>query len=461
MYRTMTIIALLLWAGAATAAGFAIEPFVTNVTPNSIDICFTSDQAGTATIHYGPDDSVVSGKTVEGRPFETLSGDYFLYAFSAYHQVTHYTFCTHLGGLQPDSVYFYAVELGDEQTEPLPFVTAPDEPAPFSFIIYGDSRSDQIYPLGVPNRFHEQVIERMAEVPADLILHTGDIVNDGFDIRLWEIALNIMRPISGMVPTYIAFGNHEDRRHKEVDGRDIWPYLMSHPRASSGNEFYYSFDYSNAHFCVVSTEHGFAPGDEQEQWIRADLAAANANPAIDWTFMFYHIPGLTSSFRWPNDDKEHKVRDLLVPLAEELGIDAVFTGHEHSYERSLRESGMYYFVTGNGGALPTFVGNKHFNPWSQFFEPNAAFNKFGFIRVQIAGNYLALESIICDGTIIDTLEIGTPPLPTDDDTVDDDTSIDDDIVDDDDDDSAPDLAEGGETDEADHHDESETFGCLG
>jgi len=469
--RLIFVFLLVLLPVIALADGFTIKPFVTNVTPTSIDVCFTSDVQDTAVIRFGRTEEMLRQKAVTGRRFEAAWGEYKLYGFfSFYDVIDRYDYCRRLDGLHPDSLYFYQVEVGDAVGDVHSFFTAPDEPAPFSFIVYGDSRSDPLYPLGVPNRFHEEVIELMVEQPVDLLLHTGDFVNDGFDMHLWEIALDIVNPVSSEIPLYIAFGNHEDRDHVGVDGRDVFGSLLSHPgdASGSGSEEYFSFDYANAHFCFVSTEDGFNidPDDPQVEWIRADLDAANADPDIDWVFMLYHIPGLTSSFRYQNDGKEQEAREFLVPLAEEYGVDFVFAGHEHSYERSRRDSGLMYIVTGNGGALPTFVGFPSNNPWSQVFEANADFKHFGFVRVDIAGDYLVLTSLISDGTVIDVYEIGQAPVDddtgdddtvTDDDAIDDDDVSDDDVADDDvsdDDDQAP-----ANDDEASDEDDDRGCGC--
>ena len=37
-----------------------------------------------------------------------------------------------------------------------------------------------------------------------------------------------------------------------------------------------------------------------------------------------------------------------MPLFEEYGVDVVFTGHDHCYERSFA-NGVFYIVTGGGG----------------------------------------------------------------------------------------------------------------
>jgi len=428
-------------AGLAQAEGFTVWPFLTNATSGSMDVCFQSDRELSAEVLYGPTADYSMSVPVQPVAFEATWGDYALIEiFTTYEIVTRYSYCARLEGLEPDTLYHYAVRLGDQQTPDATLVTAPEPGAPFAFAVYGDSRSDYVYRMGVPNVFHQDVVERIQEFPLDFFLNTGDIVNDGHDMRLWEISFGIVRPLATLFPYFPTYGNHEDREQDGIDGRDVFSHIFSNPSEGSGSETYYSFDYGNAHFAIVSTDDPFEPGADQDLWLRADLTTARADPDIDWVFMAYHIPGLTSSFRWPNDDKEHLAREYLVPMAVECGVDLVFTGHEHSYERSLKD-GVTFIVTGTGGALPTFVGNSQYNPWSLFFEPNADFAHFGFCFVEIAGDYLTLESWLSDGTLIDAIELGNPPADDDDDAIGDDDSS----PDDDDDAGEP----GGEDDDDD------------
>ncbi|MDP8257731.1 MAG: metallophosphoesterase [Candidatus Alcyoniella australis] len=440
MKKTIVLSLLILSAlvGSAQAAEFTISPFVTNVTRTSIDICFQSESNQLAAINFGPTADYGSEIFVSGELLDATWGHYLLFgAVTWYDLVQRYAYCTTIENLEPDSLYHYAVTLGDASSADSTFASAPDPDQPFRFVVYGDSRSDPLYPLGETNQFHQGVIERMAQYDFDFMFNVGDIVNDGHDMQLWQIALATSAPVAARSAYYPIYGNHEDREEEGIDGKDVYSAIFSNPgeQSLSGNEFYYSFNYSNAHFVVVSTEHGFQPGDAQYQWIADDLEETALNPDITWKFMLFHIPAFTSSFRWPTDNTEHQAQEFIVPLAEEYELDMVLMGHEHSYERSYKD-GIYWMVAGNGGALPTFFGNPAHNPYSQFFEPNGDFEHFGFCLIEINGDYLKLESIISDGTIIDTLEIGDPPEPDPDD--DDDDDIDDDDVDDDDDINADD-----------------------
>ena len=45
------------------------------------------------------------------------------------------------------------------------------------------------------------------------------------------------------------------------------------------------------------------------------------------------------------------LRVLLEPLLVKYGVQVVFSGHDHVYERLKPQRGIYYFVTGSGGQL--------------------------------------------------------------------------------------------------------------
>ena len=50
-----------------------------------------------------------------------------------------------------------------------------------------------------------------------------------------------------------------------------------------------------------------------------------------------------------HEEDEKNLINTIVPLFEQYGVDIVFSGHNHSYERSV-VNGITYVVTGGGGA---------------------------------------------------------------------------------------------------------------
>jgi uncharacterized protein (TIGR03437 family) len=103
-------------------------------------------------------------------------------------------------------------------------------------------------------------------------------------------------------------------------------------------------------------------------------------------------------------------RQYLVPLLERYGVQVVFNGHEHSYQRShpirngaIVESnrGTVYVTTGGGGhgTYPVF--------------PNPAIARaesvFHYLRVRVDEVRVSIEAVNIDGAVFDTVEVA--PLP--------------------------------------------------
>jgi 3',5'-cyclic AMP phosphodiesterase CpdA len=82
----------------------------------------------------------------------------------------------------------------------------------------------------------------------------------------------------------------------------------------------------------------------QLDWIEAQLAKDTAK----WKIAFFHHPPYSSGKRHGSEDD---IRKVLEPLFIKYGVDVVFTGHEHFYERIKPQNGIYYFVTGAGGEV--------------------------------------------------------------------------------------------------------------
>jgi 3',5'-cyclic AMP phosphodiesterase CpdA len=102
---------------------------------------------------------------------------------------------------------------------------------------------------------------------------------------------------------------------------------------------------------------------EFQRWLEEDLRAACRNPSIRWRVAFNHRPFYSTGRRHGSD---WTYKNLVAPVLERYRVDLVFSGHEHTYERSLqmrngkpvtrnpdrwrKGTGTAYIVTGGGGA---------------------------------------------------------------------------------------------------------------
>ena len=270
---------------------------------------------------------------------------------------------------------------GQDSSRDHTFQTAVRPDSAFRFIYYGDNKNG-------PHMHRRNALQISAEKP-HLVLQCGDLVNRGYIYSQWErLFFTPARPLIDHVPIYPALGNHE--RNAEY-----YFQYFSLPRTES----WYSFEYGNAHFVVLdSNEDHLTEGSPQVEWLIEDLKASNAT----WKFVSFHHPPFTAGGNYYTT-RRIRLKNLLHPVFEKFGVDIVFNGHDHNYERSrpiISKQGrrpVTYVVNGNGGTPLRYVGVREWTIISR--------RVFGYTRVDINGRRLELHGKTIDGEIIDSLVI--------------------------------------------------------
>ncbi|MBI4508879.1 MAG: metallophosphoesterase, partial [Deltaproteobacteria bacterium] len=230
--------------------------------------------------------------------------------------------------------YSYAVEAGGERATG-ELITAPSGDEPFSFVVFGDSRSNA--------DSHRVVVERVRREVPDFILGTGDMVNEGASEKDWQVFFQVERQLLRENVLFPSLGNHDRQgRHR---GADNYRKYFAVPDDSPDPERYYAFTYGNSRFLVLdSNSYSFALTD-QTAWIERELRLARENPAIQHVFVNMHHPPYSISLH----GGQPELREMWTPIFERFGVDAVFSGHDHCYARSQMNN-VRYFVSGGGGA---------------------------------------------------------------------------------------------------------------
>jgi hypothetical protein len=127
----------------------------------------------------------------------------------------------------------------------------------------------------------------------------------------------------------------------------------------SGTEAYYSFDYANIHFvCLDSSDSDWSEDGLMVRWLKVDLAMNQQ----DWLVAYCHHPPYSKGSHDSDKDKDsqarmRKMREVVLPLLEQHGLDLLLAGHSHAYERSFLLDGMYAAST-NLDALANFKSTK-------------------------------------------------------------------------------------------------------
>lgn len=288
--------------------------------------------------------------------------------------------------LAPASRYRYRVEVGAHIWNG-EFATAPEvgTDVPFSFIVMGDTRN------GVDA--HRRVVERMAQEVPDFVLGTGDMVDDGSHEDQWQQFFDIENRLLRDNVYYPSVGNHD----RQGRGRtaDSYRAFFSVPENGGDTERYYAFSYAAARFLVLdSNEYSFALSD-QTAWLERELIAARQDPAVHHVFVIMHHPPFSISVHGGSLD----LRERWTPLFEKYQVSAVFSGHDHVYERA-ESGGIRYFVSGGGGA-PLYPRRP--NPSPVDLEAVKKFERaFHFLRVTVTGSRVEVTGVRTDGTVIET-----------------------------------------------------------
>lgn len=339
-----------------------------------------------------------------------------------------------LTGLRTATRYWYATTSGacpaladDNDT----FRTAPEvgSAEPFRIWVVGDSGTGG----AAQGRVRDAMLREVGASRPDLFVHVGDMAySDGTDRQFTDNFFDVYAEVLRSTVCWPAIGNHEG--HSADSGTETGPYYDSYvlpPDGAagglpSGTEAYYSFDYANVHFVVLdSHDSPRNPGGAMLTWLEDDLSSADA----EWIVAYWHHPPYTKGSH--DSDRESQLVDMrenALPILEAYGVDLVFGGHSHIYERShlLRgafdtptttpghivdpgdgridgdgaydaNAGTVYVVAGHGG---TGVGGTGDHP-VMFFSELAN----GSVIVDVNGPVLELRNVRTDGVITDTMTL--------------------------------------------------------
>ena len=174
----------------------------------------------------------------------------------------------------------------------------------------------------------------------------------------------------------------KDRRDAQINYQPF-PFHM-------GGQAYYSFTKGAGanqvqFFAIDSTRFDAA----QQRWLDTSLAESKAR----WKIAFFHHAIYSSA---KTHGSRVKLRAQLEPLFVKHGVAAVFSGHDHTYERTTPQQGVQYFVCGIGGTIRSGDLDRS-SPFLAFGSDEDS----GFMFVELTPDRMDFQAINADGRVFD------------------------------------------------------------
>ena len=432
--------------------GFYIQPYLQNVTQQSITILWwTENSFDTNFVYYG--ESEYLDKREASNEYVPAVGKFL-------HEVK-------INKLKPETVYHYYVLSGGNKSRKYSFQTAVNRQSDFHFVVLGDGRTDDDRVINN----HRAVTKLAWQQHPDIAFHLGDLVYSGDQLhwdRFWRriaTASDMIDPglsFASHIPYYLAVGNHEIYSKKTNYNKGNLDSTMARFKAYVGNptnnsqnplweERYYAFTYGAARFIILDTNNtsddsldnhkylpdgstpDWEPESEQYIWLEQELKQAQQNNPL--TFVMMHpAPYSRGEHGNPEEVQSGWHIRVLDRLFRNYGVDAVFCSHDHLVERCLTgpagfeenfddadTNNLNYIVMGNSGESSRAAGDR-WQTWmdiqdidsapyySRYFYDWVGEEHFSFLDVQINnlknGQWQAIFQIIRDdGKCFDRLSI--------------------------------------------------------
>jgi hypothetical protein len=271
-----------------------------------------------------------------------------------------------------------------------------------------------------------------------LHLIVGDLAYANGDQSIWDTWFDMIEPMARRIPWMPCIGNHEiETQLQALAGTptDSWgkwgydPYRTRFELPANGNtkhtNCYYAFRYGSVQFisldnndvnAEIAPNQNYTSG-RQRKWLEQELADARSDPDVDFIVVLMHQCAFSSSSKHGSDEGVFKA---WAPLFAKYGVDIVFQGHDHVYERThamkmdditvdespyTTDVGTVYVTCGNGGAVQEPFDAVQ-PAWSAFRQDF----KIGTVRVHVdpmkkrltLGEYWALNgSAIEEGIVLE------------------------------------------------------------
>src|SRR3990172_9139287 len=192
------------------------------------------------------------------------------------------------------------------------------------FAVMGDSGSGKKGQYELAQR----MVEYRQKFPFEFVIMLGDNIygTNSSSAYTKKFELPYKPLLDGGVKFYAALGNH--------DNPDQPLYMLFNMQNR-----YYTYTKGDIRLFVLDSNY---MDPEQLKWLERELQ----NSGSPWKICYFHHPLYSSGGAHGSDTD---LRGLLEPLFVKYGVNVVFAGHDHFYERVRPQKGIYYFTSSSAG----------------------------------------------------------------------------------------------------------------
>jgi hypothetical protein len=220
--------------------------------------------------------------------------------------------------------------------------------------------------------------------PFEFVLMVGDNTYDPSQTMTREFEAPFKELLNRHVQFFAVLGNH----HTNVDVQVRYePFNM-------GGAKFYAFQKQHVQFFALNSAR---PDRAQLDWIDKNLPGGTG-----WKIAFFHHPLYSSGFHaqpLTGKQEQESLRAIWEPRFCEYGVDVVFTGHEHYYERIVPQHGIQHFVSGASSKLREKDVTSR-PPTGLTAKQNDV--DYSFMLVEISSDTLFFQNVSMTGRAIDT-----------------------------------------------------------
>lgn len=301
-----------------------------------------------------------------------------------------------ISGLKPNTTYMMRVGDGETWSEYMEFTTLKDKDN-MKFVILGDTQSSSVEGLSELDKILNIIETEHSD--SDAIIHVGDFIDDSSLFQQWDYISSLFQnyPKTNSIDMINVLGNHEYMGDPEAEkAKDIFNTPSNGIEENLGGV--YSVDYNDIHFSVIGFTSDKELLEKELEWLRNDIKNSDKKLKV----LLTHQPPYYTNPEGGNE----LIREMLPPVVDELGIDLVFSGHDHAYGRTKKlkngiedKNGAVYIVTGT-------TGQKHYQAINDgSFEVYNDENTAIYTTLEYKDGEIRIIARKPDGTIVDDFSL--------------------------------------------------------